>query len=189
MSDLIAVFNESTENNDFKFLFRNNLVLNGINHNPTDYKKREEKFMMYLFNSLLELRVIVSDCQKDERYFVETFCFINEQLLELKTNSLNTSYELEKQVKNFNEHTSIISGQITLIKHQGKIIKEQGETIKELQKSVKEVNLTVSSLNLTVSSLNCKYSKLSDKLEGLIESKDVSKILFCIFFIIEFFFF
>ena len=182
MTDLIAVFNESTENNDFKFLFRNNLVLNGINHNPTDYKKREDKFMMYLFNSLLELKVIISDCQKDERYFVETFCFINEQLLELKTISLNTSYELEKQSKNFNEHTSIISGQISLIKHQGKIIKDQGEIIKELQKSVKEINLTVSSLN-------CKYSKLSDKLEGLIEYKDVSKILFCIFFIIEFFFF
>ena len=186
MTDLIAVFNESTENNDFKFLFMNNLVLNGINHNPVDYKKREEKFMMYLFNSLLELKVIVSDCQKDERYFVETFCFINEQLLELKTNSLNLNYESEKQSKNFNEHTSIISGQITLIKHQGKIIKEQGETIKELQKSVKEdLTLTLSS----ISNLNYKYNKLSDKLESLTEFKELLKILFCIFIVIEFFFF
>ena len=64
-------------------------------------EKREEKFMMYLFNSLLELKVIVSDCQKDERYFVETFCFINEQLLELKANYLNLLHESEKQIKNF----------------------------------------------------------------------------------------
>ena len=185
MADLITFFNETTENNEFKFLFRNNLVLNGFNFNPVDYKKREEKFMMYLFNSLLELKVIVSDCQKDERYFVETFCFINEQLLELKANYLNLLHESEKQIKNFNEHTSIIGGQISLIKHQGKIIKEQGETIKELQKSFKDLTLSKS----TVSSLNYhRYSKLSDQLNSLTEFMELLKIVFFIVLVASFFF-